>query len=292
LGVNNINHFFQNVFNNLEKNYRTIMPNNYKKKNERKILKTLVSWNVNGIRACVNKGFLEWMDSESPDILCLQEIKALEEQFPKEVLELPGYHKYINPAEKKGYSGVAVFSKEKPAKVLTGVGIEKFDAEGRTLILEFKSFVLINCYFPNGQRDHNRVPFKLEFYERVLEIFNEYESLGKKVIITGDFNTAHKEIDLANPKGNKKSTGFLENERVWIDKYLAAGMIDCLREFEPETAGIYSWWTYRSNCRERNIGWRIDYFMASTMLKKKLNDCYHLPLVLGSDHCPIKLELN
>ncbi len=254
-------------------------------------MKTLVSWNVNGIRACVNKGFLDWINEESPDVLCMQEIKALEEQFPPEVLELEDYHKYINPAEKKGYSGVAVFSKEKPLKVLTGLGEERFDSEGRTLICEYKNYVLFNCYFPNGQRDHGRVPYKLDFYEKVLELYNHYISEGKKVIITGDFNTAHKEIDLANPKGNKKTTGFLEHEREWIDHYLDAGMIDCLRLFYPEQEGVYSWWTYRNNCRERNIGWRIDYFMASNNLKTKIKDCIHLPEVLGSDHCPIKLIL-
>ncbi len=275
-----------------EKNYTTILPKNLIKKNERKILKRLVSWNVNGIRACVNKGFMEWFTSYDPDILCLQEIKADKEQFPDKVFEANKHHIYINSAQKKGYSGVAIFSKEKPLKVLDKIGITKFDDEGRTLILEYKSFVLINGYFPNGQRDHNRVPFKLEYYERVLEIYHEYQQAGKKVIITGDFNTAHKPIDLANPKANKNTTGFLEHEREWIDHYLDAGMIDCLRHFEPETEGIYSWWTYRNNCRERNIGWRIDYFMASQDLKRKLKACRHLPEVMGSDHCPVELTLS
>ena len=192
-------------------------------------MKRLVSWNVNGIRACVNKGFTEWVKKTSPDILCLQEIKALEEQFPQEVLDLEEYNIYINPAQKKGYSGVAVFTKEEPINCYDEIGIEKFDSEGRTLILEFEEFVIINGYFPNGQRDHNRVPFKLEYYARILEIYEEYQAKGKNVIITGDFNTAHHPIDLANPKSNKKSTGFLENERAWLDKYQAAGMIDCLR---------------------------------------------------------------
>ena len=251
-----------------------------------------MSWNVNGIRACVNKGFTDWVKKESPDILCLQEIKALEEQFPKEVLELSEYNIYINSAEKKGYSGVAVFTKEEPLKCYDEIGIEKFDKEGRTLILEFKNdFVVINGYFPNGQRDHNRVPFKLEYYARILEIYNEYKAQGKDVIITGDFNTAHHPIDLANPKSNKNSTGFLVNEREWLDHYKNAGMIDCLRFFEPETAGIYSWWTYRGDCRERNIGWRIDYFMANNEMKDKLLSCQHLPEVMGSDHCPIRLEI-
>lgn len=254
-------------------------------------MKRLVSWNVNGIRACVNKGFVEWMSNYQPDYLCLQEIKALEDQFPEEIFQQKEYNFFINPAQKKGYSGVAIFSKEKPIKIIDKIGIEKFDVEGRTLIAEYADFVLINCYFPNGQRDHGRVPYKLEFYDEILKIYNAYIKEGRKVIITGDYNTAHHPIDLANPKANKKTTGFLENEREWIDKYLAAGMIDCLRFFEPSTEGIYSWWTYRSNCRERNIGWRIDYFMASENLRESLQGSKHLPEVLGSDHCPIELTL-
>jgi exodeoxyribonuclease III len=254
-------------------------------------LKRLVSWNVNGIRACVNKGFVEWVNSSKADVICLQEIKALKEQFPESVFELENYYLYINSAVKKGYSGVAVLTKEEPLKVITEVGIKKFDDEGRTQILEFKDFILFNCYFPNGQRDHGRVPFKLEYYHEILKLYQAYIAAGKSVIITGDFNTAHHPIDLANPKANKKSTGFLENERQWLDKYLAAGMIDCLRFFEAETEGIYSWWTYRSNCRARNIGWRLDYFMANKEMQGHLKSCRHLPDVLGSDHCPVELDL-
>lgn len=254
-------------------------------------MKRLVSWNVNGIRACENKGFSKFLSKNSPDIICLQEIKALEEQFPEEIIRLKDYNLYINSAEKKGYSGVAVFTKEKPNKVIDKIGIEKFDSEGRTLILEFNEFVVINGYFPNGQRDHARVEFKLEYYAQVLKIYKKYVKRGMHVVVTGDFNTAHNPIDLANPKGNKKSTGFLENEREWIDKYLAAGMHDALRIFEPETEGLYTWWTYRSNCRERNIGWRLDYFMISDSLKDLTTGCKHLPEVLGSDHCPLQLEI-
>lgn len=254
-------------------------------------MKRLVSWNVNGIRACVNKGFVEWFNQNDADIVCLQEIKALKEQFPEIIFESIDHHLYINSAEKKGYSGVAVFSKEEPLKVIDKIGIDKFDSEGRTLILEYKDFVLINCYFPNGQRDHGRVDYKLEFYDEILKIYQTYIDNGQEVIITGDYNTSHKAIDLKNPKANVKSTGFLERERVWIDKYLDAGMIDCLRHFEPETPELYTWWTYRSNCRERNIGWRLDYFMASQKLEKKLVSCKHLIDVMGSDHCPIELEL-
>ncbi len=250
-----------------------------------------MSWNVNGIRACTNKGFIEFVNTYSPDVLCLQEIKAAKEQFPDSIFRSLDYHLYINSAKRPGYSGVAVFTKEKPQKVIDKIGIEKFDVEGRTLICEFKSYILINCYFPNGQRDHGRVPYKLEFYQEILKIYKKYIKAGKKVIITGDFNTAHEPIDLANPKANKKTTGFLEHEREWITKYLDAGMIDALRFKNPELEGQYTWWTYRNNCRERNIGWRIDYFMFSENLKAKFKSFQHLPEVMGSDHCPIELTL-
>lgn len=254
-------------------------------------MKRLVSWNVNGIRACVNKGFVDFVKKNKPHILCLQEIKALEEQFPTEVLELKNYHKFINPAVRKGYSGVAVFTKEEPLNISDKLGIKKFDDEGRSLILEFEDFVLFNGYFPNGQRDHNRVPFKLEYYEAVLKLYKKYRKQGKNVILTGDFNTAHKEIDLANPKTNHKTTGFLPHEREWIDKYLKAGMIDALRVKDPETEGIYSWWTYRGDCRARNVGWRIDYFMLNEEMQSQIKSCKHLTDVMGSDHCPIELVL-
>ena len=254
-------------------------------------MKRLVSWNVNGIRACAKKGFVEFVTKNKPDILCLQEIKALADQFPEEVLNLKKYHQYINPAVKKGYSGVSVFTKEEPLKVIDKLGVKKFDDEGRTLILEFKDFVLFNCYFPNGQRDLGRVPFKLEYYNEILKRYKKYIKAGQNVIITGDFNTAHKPIDLANPKANKKSTGFREEERVWIDKYLKAGMVYALRIKNPDTEGVYSWWTYRGDCRERNIGWRIDYFMINEELTTSVKSFRHLPEVMGSDHCPIELAL-
>lgn len=267
------------------------MPKKYKKKYEGKILKTLVSWNVNGIRACEKKGFVDFVNTYSPDVLCLQEIKAEKEQFPDTIIRLEDYHLYINSAQKKGYSGVCVMTKEEPLNVIDKIGVKKFDDEGRTLILEFKTYVLFNCYFPNGQRDHNRVPFKLEFYNEILKLYKKYTKAGKKVIITGDFNTAHTPIDLANPKTNKKTTGFLENEREWIDKYLNAGMLDALRIKEPELEGQYTWWTYRGDCRARNVGWRIDYFMISETLKSKFKSFRTLQDIMGSDHCPIELTL-
>lgn len=252
-------------------------------------MKKLVSWNVNGIRAVERKGFSEWLNQDQPNIVCLQEIKAAKDQFPKNILEHENYHIYINSADRRGYSGVCVMTQEKPNKVIDQIGIDKFDVEGRTLILVFDDFVLINCYFPNGGRDHSRVDFKLEFYHAILEIYKEYRDRGHHVVITGDFNTSHKEIDLANPKANKKSTGFLDHEREWIDIYLDAGMVDCFRELYPEKAGEYTWWTYRNNCRERNIGWRLDYFMANKEFMEKVEACAHRPEVLGSDHCPVEI---
>ena len=254
-------------------------------------MKRLVSWNVNGIRAVEKKGFVDWVNKEQPNIICLQEIKAEKDQFPKKVLGLESYNFYISSAEKKGYSGVCVMTQEKPNKVIDKLGIDKFDTEGRSLILEYDKFVLINCYFPNGQRDHNRVPYKLEFYDEILKIYKKYIKKGMDVIITGDFNTSHKEIDLANPKTNTKSTGFLLEEREYIDKYLKAGMIDTFRHFYPDKVGEYTWWTYRNNCRERNIGWRLDYFMVNESFIKSIKDCVHRPDIMGSDHCPVELTI-
>lgn len=251
----------------------------------------LVSWNVNGIRACYNKGFLDWLDRESPDIIGLQEIKALEDQFPEKILQENKYFKYIYPAQKKGYSGVAVFSKIEPKKVHYGLGIKKFDDEGRLLILEFEKFVFFNGYYPNGQRDHGRVPYKLAFSDAVLKRANEYRKKKKHVILTGDFNTAHTELDLANPKTNKKTTGFLPIERQWVDKLIDNKYTDVFRKLTPDENGHYTWWTYRSDCRERNIGWRIDYFFVNDSFMKYVKNADILKDVMGSDHCPIRLKL-
>lgn len=252
----------------------------------------LASWNVNGIRACAKKGFVEWLDKEDCDVVCLQEIKAETDQFPEEILKRDEFL-YINSAEKKGYSGVAIFSKKEPIEVWEGLGIEEFDCEGRTLIAEFEDYILFNCYFPNGQRDHNRVPYKLNFSDAVMEEALKLKKEKKKeIIICGDYNTAHQAIDLANPKSNKNSTGFLPNEREWMDKFFANGFIDTFRHFTPDENGHYTWWTYRGNCREKNIGWRIDYFCVTNDLLSRVSKSYHRPEVLGSDHCPIILELN
>jgi exodeoxyribonuclease-3 len=249
----------------------------------------LISWNVNGIRSVYNKGFLEWFARESPDIICLQETKADYEQFPLELRKLRDHALSHSSAEKKGYSGVATFSRE---KILDTKKFENhcYDSEGRVLIHELAEFFLVNCYFPNGQRDHARVPFKLEFCDDVLAKLNELRKT-KPVIVTGDFNTAHREIDLANPKSNKNTTGFLPREREWLDTFVAAGFVDVFRHLHPTRAGAYTWWSNRPGVRARNIGWRIDYFFVSPELLPRVKAAEILPEVTGSDHCPIVLEL-
>lgn len=249
----------------------------------------LISWNVNGIRSVYNKGFLEWFARESPDILCLQETKADFEQFPPEIRSMKEHEISHSSAVKKGYSGVATFSRSKILDTKKG---EKpcYDTEGRILIHELEDFFLLNCYFPNGQRDHARVPFKMEFCEDILNVMNKLRK-KKPVIITGDFNTAHTEIDLANPKTNKNTTGFLPNERAWMDKFIGQGYVDVFRHLHPDLKGAYTWWSNRPGVRARNIGWRIDYFFVSTELLSRVKDARIQPEVMGSDHCPIVLEL-
>ncbi|HXH31058.1 MAG TPA: exodeoxyribonuclease III [Bacteriovoracaceae bacterium] len=249
----------------------------------------LISWNVNGIRSVYTKGFPEWFAKESPDILCLQETKASFEQYPPELSANRDYTIAHSSAEKKGYSGVATFSRE---KLLDTKFIEKhcFDSEGRVLIHELRDFYLLNCYFPNGQREHTRVPFKLEFCEDILTKMNKLRK-KKPVVITGDFNTAHMEIDLANPKTNKKTTGFLPQERAWMDKFIGQGYVDVYRHLNPGKAGAYTWWSNFAGARARNVGWRIDYFFISEELLPRLKDARILPEIKGSDHCPVVLEL-
>ncbi len=255
-------------------------------------MKRLASWNVNGIRAVVNKGYTEWLATESPDIVSLQETKAQPDQFPPAILD-GQYQSFSASAVRKGYSGVLVQSKISPKNVTTAIDIAKFDDEGRTVICEYENFFLINGYYPNGQRDHNRVPFKLEYSDAILEYsMNLMEKFNKPVILCGDFNTAHEEIDLANPKSNKKTTGFLPHEREWLDKLASFGFVDAFRALHPDEEGHYSWWTYRGDCRERNIGWRIDYFFIPEELLPLVKNCYYQPQVMGSDHCPLILEID
>ncbi len=250
----------------------------------------IISWNVNGIRSVYKKGFLEWFTRESPDILCLQETKAEFDQFPQELREMSEHAISYSSANKKGYSGVATFSKE---KILDTKNLQelKYDCEGRVLIHELEEFFLLNCYFPNGQRDHKRVGFKLGFCQNILKKMNQLRK-KKPVIITGDFNTAHQDIDLANPKTNKNTTGFLPIERAWMDKFTSEGYIDIFRHLHPDLQGAYTWWSNRPGVRERNIGWRIDYFFLTSELLPKVRNATIQSGVFGSDHCPIVLELN
>ena len=251
----------------------------------------ILSWNVNGIRAALKKGFLKWLDKERPTILCIQETKAHRDQLSKDVTDHKRYHSFWHSAEiKKGYSGVATFSLEKPEHIETGFGIEKFDCEGRVVMTEFKHFTLFNVYFPNGKKDSDRLNYKLEFYDAFLAHLHKAKRKGKKIIFCGDVNTAHTEIDLARPKQNEEVSGFLPVERKWIDKVIKDGYLDSLRLFHPEPE-LYSWWDLKTRSRDRNVGWRIDYLFIQKELKKHLKDAYILPEVMGSDHCPVGINL-
>lgn len=251
------------------------------------------SWNVAGIRACEKKGFFDWVKKAKPDVICLQETKALPEQLSKELVDPKDYDALYASAVRRGYSGVSTWVRKGIThKHTVGLGVEKFDIEGRTIITEFDKFILINCYFPNGKRDHSRVDYKLEFCRAVAKkALVLKKKLKKEVIITGDYNTAHHEVDLANPKTNTKTTGFLPIERAWMDEFKEQGFTDLFREFTPEGNGHYTWWTYRGDCRERNIGWRIDYFWSTNGFVSKVKSCTHSADVMGSDHCPINLEV-
>ena len=251
----------------------------------------LLSWNVNGFRAVYKKGFMDWLHKEGPDILCLQETKAEESQIQKELKDAAGYHyAFCSSKAKKGYSGTAIFSKEKPIKVTEGFGMDAFDVEGRTLVAEFPGFTLCNVYFPNGKSGDVRQQYKMDFYKHFQAFTAALRKKGKSVIVCGDVNTAHKEIDLARPKENSTVSGFLPEERAWIDGFLASGFVDSLRLFNQQPAQ-YSWWDMKSGARARNVGWRIDYFYVSEDLKPKIKNAWIMPEVLGSDHCPVGVEL-
>ncbi len=250
----------------------------------------LFSWNVNGVRAIEKKGFLDWLSSESPDVLCIQETKAKFEQLPDTLQNIDGYFSYWHSAEKLGYSGVATFSKKEPLHVQYGLGIDKYDKEGRVLITEFDNFLLYNIYFPNGQKDEIRLQYKLDFYDDLLEIIDDQVASGNNVIVAGDWNTAHKEIDLANPKANANYSGFLPVERAQLDTYVNHGYVDSFRLFHDEP-DRYSWWTYRFGARQRNIGWRIDYFFTNQEFADNISDADIHEDIMGSDHCPVSIEL-
>ena len=250
----------------------------------------LYSWNVNGIRAAERKGFLDWLDQTQPDILCLQETKARVDQLGSSLIKDHGYNTYWHSAQKAGYSGVATFCKEEPYFIQEGLGIDRFDSEGRVLITEHENFLLYNIYFPNGQKDDTRLNYKLDFYDELLPIVNDQVENGNNVIITGDWNTAHHPIDLARPKENEKTSGFMPIERQRIDTYVSHGWVDTFRHFHSDS-DRYTWWTYRFGARERNIGWRIDYFFVNEILVEQLDDADIHPDIMGSDHCPVSLTL-
>jgi len=252
----------------------------------------LISWNVNGIRAGIRKGFFEWLQEASPDMLCLQETKIQPDQLTPEMQQPDGYHSYWHSAERKGYSGVSTWAKSEPLAVQEGFDRPEFDVEGRVLVTDFPGFKLLNIYFPNGRRDLERLEYKLSFYEALLGYCDELHAQGKKLVLCGDYNTAHMPIDLARPKQNQKTSGFMPEERVWIDHYLEHGFVDTFRALHPDEAERYTWWMYMRNARERNIGWRIDYFMVSESLMPAVTGADILGDVMGSDHCPITLDLD
>lgn len=250
----------------------------------------LYSWNVNGLRAAETKGFSNWLKKEQPDILSIQEVKATPDQLPESVTAPEGYHCFFNPAERKGYSGTAVYYKTEPISITTGLSDDRFNHEGRTIIMEYPDFTLFNIYFPNGGSGDDRQQFKMDFYDCFLKDVNALVAAGKKVIVCGDVNTAHREIDLKNPKANAKRSGFLPEERRWLDRFFDSGYIDTYRYFYPDKIE-YSWWSYRFNARANNAGWRIDYFFVSDNAKDIITDAAIHTDVPGSDHCPISLTI-
>ena len=251
----------------------------------------LISWNVNGLRAILGKGFLAWLADAAPDILCLQETRAQPEQLPEELLEIGDYYSFFGAAERNGYSGTALYSLREPADLKAGIGVARFDSEGRVIIADYGDFLLLNIYFPNGGQSDERLRFKLEFYDACLDYLRRAQKSQANIIICGDVNTAHREIDLARPKENEKNTGFLPEERAWIDELLDAGFIDTFRHFNCEP-DHYTWWDYKTRARGRNVGWRIDYFFVSSALEKMLRGAFILPEVMGSDHCPVGIEID
>ena len=256
-------------------------------------MKSFISWNVNGIRACETKGLFQFLQSESPDFLCLQETKAHKEQLTEKFINPPGYRSWFAQGIRKGYSGVAVYVREgipDPVSVAT-LGIPEFDDEGRTLLLEYPEFTLITAYFPNSQPEGKRLDYKIRFCEAVLDKCDAIVRGGSHVILCGDYNVAHKPIDLAHPKQNEQNPGYLPEERAWMDKFTESGYSDTFRQFNTEP-GHYTWWTYRMKARERNVGWRIDYVCVDRDFASRVKESVILDQVMGSDHCPVRITLS
>lgn len=250
----------------------------------------IISYNVNGIRAAMGKGLINWMDQEQPDVLCIQEIKASPEQVGVFELEEMGYHHYWYPAQKKGYSGVAIFSKQEPKKVTYGCGIKEYDFEGRVLLADFEDLTVMSVYHPSGSSGDDRQAFKMKWLADYQEYINDLKKSRKNLILSGDFNICHKAIDIHNPISNAKTSGFLPEEREWMENFIQSGFIDTFRYFDP-SPHQYSWWSYRANSREKNLGWRIDYNLASKNLETRLKSASILPNAMHSDHCPVVLEI-
>ena len=246
-----------------------------------------ISWNVNGLRACVQKGFLDFFYSIDADFFCIQESKLQAGQID---LDLPGYHQYWNYAEKKGYSGTAIFAKNEPLCVSYGIGIDEHDKEGRVITLEYDNFYLVTCYTPNSQNELKRLPYRMQWEDDFREYLKTLDA-KKPVILCGDLNVAHNEIDLKNPKTNRKNAGFSDEERAKMTELLSSGFTDTFRYFYPDAEGIYSWWSYRFKAREKNAGWRIDYFITSKRINDKLKKAAIHTDVLGSDHCPVEVDI-
>jgi len=247
--------------------------------------KKIISWNVNGIRAAEKKGLIDFIKTVSPDVIGLQETKASVDQLSDALVNIDGYSSYWHSAQKKGYSGVCTYTKLKPLNVTYGIGISEYDSEGRVITLEFEDFYFINCYFPNAQHELKRIDYKIGFNDAMMDYLKTLDS-GKAILVCGDFNVAHKEIDLKNPKANVNNPGFSEREREWADKFVSSSFVDTFRMFnkEPEQ---YSWWSYRFRAREKNIGWRIDYFFTDEENKSRIKDAFIMKDVMGSDHCPV-----
>ncbi len=252
----------------------------------------IITWNVNGLRAAMKKGSVAWLRAQEPDVICLQEIKSRPDQLMvDDHQQFAGFQPFWNPAERPGYSGVATFTRGSPLNTTFGLGESTFDREGRVICTNHQDFLLFNIYFPNGQRDFGRLTYKLDFYARLLDLCNQLHAAGEQIILCGDFNTAHQEIDLKNARQNVTSSGFLPEERAWIDRYLENGFVDAYRQLYPERIQ-YTWWTFIGNARERNTGWRLDYFLVSRSLQSRVKDIIINDDVPGSDHCPVTMLID
>lgn len=253
----------------------------------------IISWNINGIRAATKKGFLDWFHKTKPDILGVQEVRAHLSQIEPEAAKPEGWHTHFSSAQRPGYSGVGLYSRYKLEDVETSLNTESFDIEGRVQMAHLGSLLIANIYFPNGNgkdRDNSRIPYKLDFYKRLFDVLEPYRKAGKELLVMGDFNTAHQEIDLARPKENVKTSGFCPEERAELDRWLNSGYVDTFRHFE-KAPNNYTWWSHRSGARERNVGWRIDYVLASENAMRYIKSAFIWPEVSGSDHCPVGVEL-